>query len=77
MYPESDLLPLSALQHLAFCERQCALIHIEGVWNENQLTAALRLGAAGSTHPLRATTFRTAGMANVRLSAYISSGGLL
>lgn len=28
MYTEDDLLPLSALQHLLFRERQCALIHI-------------------------------------------------
>src|SRR5690606_23652838 len=28
----------SALQHLIFCERQCALIHIEGLWAENRLT---------------------------------------
>jgi CRISPR-associated exonuclease Cas4 len=40
---ESDLLPLSALQHLAFCERQCALIHLEQVWVENRLTAEGRL----------------------------------
>ncbi len=33
-----DPLPLSALQHLVFCERQCALIHIEGLWVENRLT---------------------------------------
>ena len=39
MYSESDLLPLSALQHLVFCERQCALIHIEQLWAENRLTA--------------------------------------
>lgn len=38
MYPESDLLPISALQHLLFCERQCALIHIERVWADNRLT---------------------------------------
>lgn len=38
-YEEDDLLPLSALQHLLFCERQCALIHIEQVWVENQYTA--------------------------------------
>lgn len=38
MYSEEDLLPLSALQHLRFCERQCALIHVEGVWAENRLT---------------------------------------
>ncbi len=34
----SNLLPLSALQHLVFCERQCALIHVEGLWAENRLT---------------------------------------
>lgn len=39
MYDESDLLPLSALQHLLFCERQCALIHLEQLWVENILTA--------------------------------------
>jgi CRISPR-associated exonuclease Cas4 len=35
---ESDLLPLSALQHLIFCPRQCALIHVEQQWKENALT---------------------------------------
>jgi len=35
---EDDLLPLSALQHLLFCERQAALIHLEQLWAENPLT---------------------------------------
>lgn len=39
MYSEPDLLPISALQHLAFCERQWALIHLEQQWSENRLTA--------------------------------------
>jgi CRISPR-associated exonuclease Cas4 len=38
VYTEDDLLPISALQHLAFCERQAALIHLEGEWQENKLT---------------------------------------
>lgn len=38
-YDEDDLLPISALQHLAFCERQCALIYLENAWAENRLTA--------------------------------------
>jgi len=38
MYAEDDLLPLSALEHLVFCERQCALIHIEQLWDESQAT---------------------------------------
>jgi CRISPR-associated exonuclease Cas4 len=42
-YTEDDLLPLSGLQHLLFCERQCALIHIEQVWAENVLTAEGRI----------------------------------
>lgn len=33
------LIPLSALQHYAFCPRQCALIHNEQIWSENWLTA--------------------------------------
>ncbi|MBQ9431307.1 MAG: CRISPR-associated protein Cas4 [Kiritimatiellae bacterium] len=33
---------LSALQHYLFCPRQCALIHVEGVWSENYLTASGR-----------------------------------
>jgi CRISPR-associated exonuclease Cas4 len=38
MYAEDDLLPISALQHLLYCERQCALIHVERLWAENALT---------------------------------------
>lgn len=38
MYTESDLLPISALQHIVFCERQCALIYIERQWTENRFT---------------------------------------
>jgi CRISPR-associated exonuclease Cas4 len=33
-----DFLPMSALQHLSFCPRQCALIHVEGVWADNVRT---------------------------------------
>lgn len=43
IFSEDDLIPISALQHFAFCERQCALIHIEQVWAENRLTAEGRV----------------------------------
>jgi CRISPR-associated exonuclease Cas4 len=33
-----DYLPISGLRHLIYCERQCALIHVEGIWIENRLT---------------------------------------
>jgi CRISPR-associated exonuclease Cas4 len=43
VFAESELLPVSALQHLLFCERQCALIHLELQWEENRLTALGRI----------------------------------
>ncbi len=36
---DTDLLPLSALQHFAYCPRQFALIHLEQIWEENRFTA--------------------------------------
>lgn len=42
-YTEEDLIPLSAVQHVVFCERQCALIHVEQVWVENLFTAEGRI----------------------------------
>lgn len=39
MYSDEDLIPISALQHHLFCPRQCALIHVDGLWAENHLTA--------------------------------------
>jgi len=42
-YNEDDYLPLSGIQHFAFCRRQWALIHIEELWTENVLTAEGRL----------------------------------
>lgn len=37
-YSEEDYLPLSGIQHFAFCRRQWALIHIENQWAENERT---------------------------------------
>lgn len=36
---DTRLIPLAALQHYAYCPRQCALIHLEQVWAENWFTA--------------------------------------
>lgn len=80
VYTEDDLLPLSALQHLLFCERQCALIHVEQLWAENRLTVEGRhlheradSSAAGTrgdvrtvrTLPLRSFRLGLAGRADV------------
>ena len=33
-----ESLPLSGLQHVMFCERQAALVHVERLWADNALT---------------------------------------
>jgi CRISPR-associated exonuclease Cas4 len=43
MYTEDELMPLSGLQHLSFCERRWALVHIESIWEENRFTAEGKL----------------------------------
>lgn len=72
VFGEDDLLPLSALQHLLFCERQCALIHVEGLWTENRLTAEGRhlheradSGEAETRGPVR--TVRSLPLRSLRL----------
>jgi CRISPR-associated exonuclease Cas4 len=37
-WADADLVILSALQHWSYCPRQCALIHLEQVWDENLYT---------------------------------------
>lgn len=38
MFSEDDLLPISGLQHIVFCERRAALIFVDGLWAENTAT---------------------------------------
>ncbi len=38
MIDPDDAVPISALQHFVYCQRQCALIHVEQVWSENVFT---------------------------------------
>jgi CRISPR-associated exonuclease Cas4 len=35
---EDDWVPISALQHYSYCPRQCALIHVEQIFDENLYT---------------------------------------
>ncbi|GFN22778.1 CRISPR-associated protein Cas4 [Thermanaeromonas sp. C210] len=37
-WQDAEYIPVSALQHYVFCPRQCALIHLEQVWEENLFT---------------------------------------
>ncbi|MBN1381232.1 MAG: CRISPR-associated protein Cas4 [Deltaproteobacteria bacterium] len=43
MFDPDDFIQLSALQHMAFCPRQCALIHVEQTWTESGRTAEGRI----------------------------------
>lgn len=38
MYTEDNFIMISALQHYIFCPRQCGLIHIDDVWQDNLFT---------------------------------------
>ena len=38
-----ESIPVSALQHAVYCMRQCALIHVERLWEENRFTAEGRV----------------------------------
>ena len=37
-YAEEEYLPISGIQHFAFCRRQWALIYLEQQWTENLRT---------------------------------------
>ncbi|GHS91125.1 CRISPR-associated protein Cas4 [Planctomycetales bacterium] len=38
-YSEDDLIPMSALSQVYYCERRYALIHLEQIWADNRFTA--------------------------------------
>lgn len=40
---DDDAIALSALQHYLYCPRQCALIHVEQLWEESRHTAEGRV----------------------------------
>lgn len=35
---DSPVVPISAIEHWEYCPRQCALIHVDGVWTDNRFT---------------------------------------
>lgn len=48
---EVEPLPISALNQLLYCERRCALIHVEGIFVENAATLAGRFAHEGADTP--------------------------
>lgn len=39
LFSQDDLIPISSIADLVFCERRAALHFLEGIWKENQFTA--------------------------------------
>ena len=46
-----DPIPISALNHYAYCPRRCALVHVEQVWDENLYTLRGRMLHEGADEP--------------------------
>ena len=70
--PEDELIPISALQHMLYCRRRCALIHIERQWAENRFTAEghllhERADAGGREHRRGVRIARSVALRSLRL----------
>jgi CRISPR-associated exonuclease Cas4 len=37
-WDEADIIAISAIEHYLYCPRQCALIHVANIYEENRLT---------------------------------------
>lgn len=40
MTTSAIVVPISAIEHHVYCPRQCALIHVDGIWIDNRFTVA-------------------------------------
>lgn len=75
MYNDDDLLALSGLQHIAYCERQWALIHIEQTWTESGDTVRgehfhQRVDTKGYSHSRGVRAERSVRVLSYRLGLY-------
>lgn len=52
MWSEEDTVLISALEHFSYCPRQCALIHVEKVFDENLYTLRGRRAHERADEPL-------------------------
>ncbi len=70
-----ELLPISALNHVLYCERRAALIHVDGAWIENvHTTAGLilheRVDSAEETNRPGVRVVRSLSLRSERLGLY-------
>ena len=71
-FTPDEIIPISALQHMLYCPRQCALIHNERQWAENVFTAEgrvlhERVDGGRTERRLGVTTARSVPLQSVRL----------
>ncbi len=69
---EGELVPISALMHMLYCPRRCALIHTERQWSENRFTAEGRIlhervDAGGRERRPKVTIERSVRLRSMRL----------
>ena len=57
----ADPLPIAALQHWAYCPRQAALIHLDGVWSDNPFTRRGSLCCTSAPTPRAPTSAAACG----------------
>lgn len=50
MIDDDDAIPLSALEHHEYCPRQAALIHVDGLWQDNRHTVRGQAGHRRADH---------------------------
>ena len=65
MYSEDDLLPISGLQHVRFCERRWSLGHLEQQWES---FAADVVGQVAGAHRRRTASWRGRNRYSLRMS---------
>lgn len=74
-YGDDDLLALSGLQHLAYCERQWVLIHLEQIWTDSADTLRgdffhEKVDTMGYTHAADACAVRSVRLVSRKLGLY-------
>ena len=72
---EDELAPISALQHMLYCPRQCALIHVERQWADNRFTAEGRVlhrraDSGGGEHRSGVRIHRSVPLRSLRLGVF-------
>lgn len=67
-----DDIPISALERFAYCPRQCALAHVDGIWLQNASTVAgnevhARVTEGGAEHGEHLDVLRSVALVSRRL----------